>query len=143
MSSFRVGRTFANWPLFRLIIGMVIIMEIRECNNKNWDKKGKRIRQRRISDGEIFRNGGNGRQGRMRTEYDITDTQDSTDDNNYSTVDLSLVIFKLYTRIVENWLRSIIKDKMEEEGEAFRKRIMTIDNIFIVRNLIERKIEDC
>lgn len=59
---------------------------------------------------------------------------------NYRAICLAQTIYKLYTRILENRLRRCVECKLEEEQAAFRPKRQTNDNIFIIRNIIERKI---
>ena len=62
--------------------------------------------------------------------------------DNYRAICLSSVCFKVYTRIVEERLRSAIEDELDDSQAAFRTGRQTGDNIFVVRNIIERKIEE-
>lgn len=44
---------------------------------------------------------------------------DSTDDNNYTAICLSSIVFKLYTRIVVNRLKNLVEVKMEDENTKY------------------------
>lgn len=57
---------------------------------------------------------------------------------NYRDICLSSVVFKLYTRILERRLRTEIEGKLEDEQTAFRAKRQTVDNISILRNIIEK-----
>lgn len=61
---------------------------------------------------------------------------------NYRAICLAQTSYKLYTRILEKRLRVYVEQRLEEEQAAFRPERQTNDNIYIIRNLIERKIEE-
>lgn len=61
---------------------------------------------------------------------------------NYRPICLAQTSFKIYTRILEKRLRNHIEPILEEEQAAFRQNRQTGDNIYIIRSIIERKIEE-
>lgn len=60
---------------------------------------------------------------------------------NYRTICLSSTAYKMYTKIVEERTRKFVKHKFNDKQVAFRRRRKTTVNIFILRNLIEKKNE--
>lgn len=66
---------------------------------------------------------------------------EQTQCENYRAICLAQTSYKLYTKILEKRLRQCLEQSLEEEQAAFRPERQTNDNIFIVRNLIERTIE--
>jgi hypothetical protein len=56
----------------------------------------------------------------------------SNDCNNYRAICLSLVVLKIYTRILEMRLREIIEPELEEEQGAYRPLRQTQDHIYSI-----------
>ena len=65
----------------------------------------------------------------------------SSDCNNYRAISLSSVVYKIYTRILERRLRSVVDEDMEEEQAAFRTGRQTQDHIYTIRTAMEKNIE--
>lgn len=67
---------------------------------------------------------------------------DSTQCENFRAICLSSVGYKTYTRILEKRLRQSTEGKLADEQAAFSTNKQTNDNITIIRNTIERAIEN-
>lgn len=65
---------------------------------------------------------------------------DKTDCENYRIICLSSIVYKTYTRIIEQKIRTCIENKLEEEQAAFRANRQTSDNVYILRDLIEKRM---
>lgn len=66
---------------------------------------------------------------------------DSTDCNNYRAICLSAVAFKIYSRILENRLRSEIEHRIQDEQAAYRPGRQTQDHIYTIRALTEKRLD--
>lgn len=67
---------------------------------------------------------------------------DQTICDNYRAICLSSVGFKVYTKIVEKRLRQQVENHLEDEQAAFRPGRQTNDNMAILRNIMERAMEN-
>lgn len=63
------------------------------------------------------------------------------DCRNYRGISLLNAIYKIYTRIVNKRLRIITEVLMEEEQNGFRPGRSTIDNVFIMQQMFEKRKE--
>ncbi|XP_022203759.2 uncharacterized protein LOC111060407 [Nilaparvata lugens] len=79
----------------------------------------------------------------MGTKYYSSTPQkgNTTDCENYRAVCLSSVVCKVYTRILEKRLRSVVEEQLEEEQCAFRPGRQTQDHIFSIRSICSKSIE--
>lgn len=57
---------------------------------------------------------------------------------NYRPISLLSVAYKMYTHILEKRLRRIVERHLEEEQAGFRPGRQTQDNIFVIRNILEK-----
>ena len=60
---------------------------------------------------------------------------------NYRPICLSFVVYKVYTRILEQRLRAYVKPHMEEEKAAFRPLRQTKNHIFSLRMVTEKALD--
>jgi sorting nexin-29 len=58
--------------------------------------------------------------------------------SNYRPITLLNVAYKIFTILINNRLSGIVESKMEECQMGFRPTRSTIDNIFIVGQIIEK-----
>jgi len=58
--------------------------------------------------------------------------------SNYRPITLLNVAYKIFTILINNRLSSIVESKLEDCQMGFRPNRSTIDNIFIVRQIIEK-----
>ena len=58
--------------------------------------------------------------------------------SNYRPITLLNVVYKIFTILIHNKLSKIVEDKLEECQMGFRANRSTIDNLFIVRQIIEK-----
>lgn len=63
---------------------------------------------------------------------------DNRDCSNYRGITILSTVLKVYERILENRLKSIIETQLEESQSAFRKGRSVQDHIFTLRQLIEK-----
>jgi Reverse transcriptase (RNA-dependent DNA polymerase)/Endonuclease-reverse transcriptase len=64
---------------------------------------------------------------------------DNTDCNNYRGITLLSSVLKVYERILEQRLRKIIENQLDETQSGFRKGRSAQDHIFTVKQIIEKK----
>jgi len=58
--------------------------------------------------------------------------------SNYRPITLLNVVYKIFTILIHNKLSKIMEDKLEDCQMGFRANRSTIDNLFIVRQIIEK-----
>ena len=58
--------------------------------------------------------------------------------SNYRPITLLNVVYKIYTILINNKLSKAVEDKLEECQMGFRTNRSTIDNLFIIRQIIEK-----
>lgn len=66
---------------------------------------------------------------------------DRRDCRNYRGISLLNAIYKIYTRIINKRLRIITEVLLEEEQNGFRPGRSTIDNVFIMQQIFEKRKE--
>lgn len=58
--------------------------------------------------------------------------------DTYRAICSSLVVFKIYTKMIEWRIREIVESKLEDEQSAFRQKRGTTHDVFIVKNIIDK-----
>ena len=58
--------------------------------------------------------------------------------SNYRPITLLNVVYKIFSILINNKLTKIVASKLEDCQVGFRPNRSTIDNIFIVRQIIEK-----
>ena len=58
--------------------------------------------------------------------------------SNYRPITLLNVVYKIFTILIQNKLSKIVEDKLEDCQMGFRANQSTIDNLFTVRQIIEK-----
>jgi len=58
--------------------------------------------------------------------------------SNYRPITLLNVVYKIFSILINNRLSKIVQSKLEGSQMGFRPNRSTVDNIFIVRQIIEK-----
>jgi hypothetical protein len=58
--------------------------------------------------------------------------------SNYRPITLLNVVYKIFTILIHNKLSNVVEDKLEDCQMGFKANRSTIDNLFIVRQIIEK-----
>jgi len=58
--------------------------------------------------------------------------------SNYRPITLLIVVYQIFSILINNRLTKIVESKLEDCQMGFRPNLSTIDNIFIVRQIIKK-----